>query len=263
MKAYRDETFLNSPNARSIRILAEYLELESRFEKLKLRDTIVFLGSSRTLPRQQAAEELDAAQAGNGDLEAAQLRLHMSRYYEDSRELARRLTEWSKNLEGTDRRFVVCTGGGPGVMSAANQGASEAKGLNIGLNISLPEEQPVNPHVTRQLDFEFHYFFMRKFWFVYLAKAIVVMPGGFGTMDELFEVLTLMQTRKTKRKLPMVLYGNDFWEEVVNFPALVKYGVIDAEDMDLFLRTDSLDEAYAFLVRELTEYALGHPEPTI
>ncbi len=263
MKAYRNDIFLNSPDARSLRILAEYLEPEARFEKLQLRDTIVFLGSARTPPRDQAVAELEAAEAGDGDLGRARTQLEMSGYYEDARELAGRLTEWSKGLEGTDRRFVVCTGGGSGIMEAANRGASEAKGLNIGLNISLPMEQSPNPHITRQLDFDFHYFFMRKFWFVYLAKAIVVMPGGFGTLDELFEVLTLIQTRKTKRRLPVVLYGRKFWDEAVNFDALVRYGTIGREDLDLFERTDSVDEAFAFLVRELTEYALSYPEPAI
>jgi uncharacterized protein (TIGR00730 family) len=161
------------------------------------------------------------------------------------------------------RRFVVCTGGGPGLMEAANRGASEAKGMNVGLSISLPDIEPSNAYVTRSLAFEFHYFFMRKFWFLYLAKAIVVMPGGFGTMDEFFEVITLIQTFKVKKRLPIVLFGTAFWDEVVNFRALVRHGTIGEEDLRLFLRTDSIDEAYDYIVKELTEHALAEPGPSL
>jgi hypothetical protein len=183
----------------------------------------------------------------------------LSQYYEATRELARRLTLWSKELRESGRRFVVCTGGGPGIMEAANRGASEAKGLNIGLKISIPAEGFENPYITRELAFEFHYFFMRKFWFAYLAKAVVVMPGGFGTLDEMFEVLTLIQTLKMKKKLPIVLFGTEFWKDVINFEALADYGTIDMKDIGLFFRTDSVDEAYDFIVRELTEHALQQP----
>ena len=187
----------------------------------------------------------------------------MSRYYEDSRALARRLTEWSKGLKGSDRRFVVCTGGGPGIMEAGNRGASEARGMNVGLAISLPINEFANSYITKELAFEFHYFFMRKFWFTYLAKAIVVMPGGFGTLDELFEVLTLIQTLKIKKRMPIVLFGTSFWDEVIGFEALVKYGTIDREDLDLFFRTDSVDDAFDFITRELTEHALTSPGATL
>lgn len=263
VKAYRDETFLNSRDARPLRILAEYLEPETRFENLRVRDTIVFLGSTRILPRAVAAAELEAARAGEGDLKKAEMRFRMSRYYEDARDLAKRLTEWSKGLEGKERRFVVCTGGGSGIMEAANRGASEAKGVNVGLNISLPLEQAVNAYVTRQLAFEFHYFFMRKFWFAYLAKAVVVMPGGFGTLDEFFELLTLIQTLKMKKRLPIVLFGTAYWQDVIDLEPLVTYGTIDQDDLDLIFRTDSVDEAYEFITRELTETALASPGPSL
>jgi uncharacterized protein (TIGR00730 family) len=257
VKAYKNETFLSAPDARPLRILAEYLEPQSRFDELRVRDTIVFFGSARIPSREVAAAEVEAAKAGNGNLERAESRLHMSRYYEQTRELAARLTRWSKSLEGTDRRFVVCSGGGPGIMEAANRGASEAKGENIGLNISLPFEQVDNPYITRRLAFEFHYFFMRKYWFSYLAKAMVVMPGGFGTFDEFMEVVTLVQTLKIKKRLPIVLFGMEYWNEVIRFEPMVKYGTISPEDLQLFHRTDSVDDAYDFLVRELETHVLG------
>ena len=211
--------------------LAEYLEPEARFEKLQVSDTIVFFGSARIRSREVAEAELSAAKKGGGDLGAAEMNYKMSRYYENARELAMRLTKWSKSLKSEERRFVICTGGGPGIMEACNRGASEAKGLNIGLTISIPLEEFENPFVTRQLAFEFHYFFMRKFWFTYLAKAVVIMPGG--------------------------------WDEVINLKALVKYGTIDESDLDLFHRTDSVDDAYHFITQELTEHALTAPGPTL
>ncbi|MFQ5785450.1 MAG: LOG family protein [Alphaproteobacteria bacterium] len=264
-KAYKNEAFLNSRDARPIRILAEYLEPVERFEDQRIEDTIVFQGSARIPSREEAEAGLDAARREGGDVARAEMWLRMSRYYEDARELARRLTEWSKGLKTSDgRRFVVCTGGGPGIMEAANRGAAEAKGLNVGLAISLPGVgEPANSYVTHQLAFEFHYFFMRKFWFTYLAKAIVVLPGGFGTLDELFEVLTLIQTLKIKKRMPIVLFGGEFWRDVVDFDALVRYGTISAEDLDLFFTTDSVDDAYDFITRELTEHALGVPGATL
>jgi uncharacterized protein (TIGR00730 family) len=262
VKAYKNEQFLNSPDARALRILAEYLEPYTRFREFQIKDTIVFFGSARLLSREAAEELVRRAEAGDGDLELARRKLKMSRYYEDTRELARRLTEWSKSLEGTERRFVVCSGGGPGIMEAANRGASEAKGENIGLNISLPFEQNDNPHITRKLSLEFHYFFMRKFWFSYLAKAMVVMPGGFGTLDEFMEVVTLVQTLKIKKRLPIVLFGGDYWDRILSFEPMVEAGTISPEDLDLFFRTDSVDEAYDFLVRELRESFLdAEPSP--
>ena len=258
-KAYQNEAFLDHPAARPIRILAEYLEPQKRFEEQRIKDTILFFGSARTLSREQALAELDAAKGANGDVERAEARLHMSRYYEETRELAGRLTEWSKSLKGRGRRFVVCSGGGPGIMEAANRGASEAKGENIGLCISLPFETSNNPYITRKLAFEFHYFFMRKYWFLYLAKAMVIMPGGFGTLDELMEALTLIQTHKMVKRMPIVLYGSDYWGEVINFDTMVKFGLIDASDVDLFHRSDTVDEAFDYITTELGMYALDNP----
>ena len=257
VEAYLKESFLTSSDARPLRILAEYLEPRSRFDHYKIDDTIVFMGSARLISREQAEAEVRAAERGEGDLERAQTRLATSRYYEDARELARRFTEWSKQLEDEERRFVVCTGGGPGIMEAANRGASEAKGLNVGLTISIPLEEFDNRYVTRELSFHFHYFFMRKFWFTYLAKALLVFPGGFGTFDELFEILTLRQTRKMTKHLPIVLFGTQYWDEVVDFEALVRHGTIDRADLQLFHRTDSVDDAYEFVTRELAQHALA------
>ena len=233
IKAYSNQEFLNSKNARALRILAEYLEPKSRFEAHKVEDTIVFFGSARF-------------KEGN-------------RWYEAARQLAFRLTEWSKALPTEERRFVVCTGGGPGIMEAANRGASEAKGKSVGLGISIPIEQTDNPYLTRELGFHFHYFFMRKFWFAYLAKAVIVFPGGFGTLDELMEVVTLVQTKKMKKPMPIVLFGNDYWSEVINFDALVRHGTIDAEDIKIMHRTDSVDEAYDWVTGRLKEFALAKP----
>ena len=263
IKAYLKEPFLTSSDARPLRLLAEYLEPRSRFDHHKIDDTIVFMGSARLISREQAEVELRAAGGGEGNLERARTRLATSRYYEDARELARRLTEWSKELGDEERRFVVCTGGGPGIMEAANRGASEAKGLNVGLTISIPVEEFDNRYVTRELSFHFHYFFMRKFWFAYLAKALLVFPGGFGTLDELFEILTLRQTRKMRKHLTVVLFGTEYWDELIDFEALVRNGMIDREDLNLFHRTDSVDEAYEIVTRELTQYALAERGATL
>jgi uncharacterized protein (TIGR00730 family) len=257
LEAYRDEVFLNSRSARPLRILSEYLEPQSRFEHYRIDDTIVFMGSARLLSREVAEAAVAAAEAGEGDLGQARERLAMSVYYEAARELARRLTEWSKQLNDEERRFVVCTGGGPGIMEAANRGASAARGLNVGLTISIPLEEFDNRFVTRELSFHFHYFFMRKFWFAYLAKAVIVFPGGFGTLDELFEVLTLLQTRKMRKHLPVVLFGSEYWHEVINFDALIRHGMIDATDVRLFHVTDSVDDAFDYLTDHLYEYALA------
>ena len=259
LKAYENEKFLASKDARGLRILAEYMEPEARFEEFQVRDTVVFFGSARFIPREDAEKKLETAREHGGETAAAERDLETSAYYEAARELAHRLTEWSKNLEGEDCRFIVCSGGGPGIMEAANRGASEAAGINAGLNISLPQEQTDNPYITRELNFEFHYFFMRKFWFVYLAKAIIIFPGGFGTMDEFFEVMTLMQTKKLTKPIPIVLYGKEFWDDVLDMEALVRHGTIDAADLDLFFETDSVDEAFDFITTELIEKSLGTP----
>lgn len=238
--AYKNERFLESSSARSIRILSEYLEPLEHFRKEKIHDTIVFFGSARI--------------EDHGP---------MGRYYQDARELSRRLTLWSDSIQNSSRRFVVCTGGGPGLMEAANRGAHDAGGKNIGLNIGLPFEQRPNPYITPELAFEFHYFFMRKFWFAYLAKALVVFPGGFGTLDELTEILTLAQTRKLEKKIVILLYGTAFWKEILNMDALVKHGVISADDLHLFDYADDPDSAQQILVDGLTRYYLQpeHPLP--
>jgi hypothetical protein len=257
VKAYHKESFLNSREARPLRILAEYLEPRNRFDQHQIDDTIVFMGSARLVSREQATAELSAAGQDPDACQRARMRVAMSRYYEDARELAYRLTEWSKKLEAEGQRFVVCTGGGPGIMEAANRGASEANGLNVGLTISIPVEEFDNRYVTRELSFHFHYFFMRKFWFAYLAKALLVFPGGFGTLDEMFEILTLRQTRKMRKHLAIVLFGTEYWDEVINFEALIRHGTIDRDDLQLFHRTDSVDEAFEIVTRHLTEYALA------
>jgi uncharacterized protein (TIGR00730 family) len=261
-KAYQDPDFLNSRDARALRILSEYLEPKSRFDHHKVDDTIVFMGSARIKSR-EAAEEMLRKAKGEKDRERAQMALRMSAYYEAARELASRLTKWSKELDHVERRFVVCTGGGPGIMEAANRGAAEAKGLNVGLTISLPAEEFDNPYVTRELAFHFHYFFMRKFWFSYLAKAVIVFPGGYGTLDELFELLTLVQTRKMSKPMPIVLFGTEYWREVIDFDALARHGTIDAKDIELMHRTDSVDDAYEWIVRQLAEKALAQPGATL
>jgi len=262
-KAYANARFLNSGDARPLRILAEYLEPASRFERLSVADTVVFMGSARTSSPEQARGELESAPSGSPERERAEQRLAMSRYYEAARQLAFQLTEWSKQLPQDARRFVVCTGGGPGIMEAASRGASEARGLNVGLTISIPVEEYVNRFITRELALEFHYFFMRKFWFVYLAKAVIIFPGGFGTLDELFEILTLLQTHKLRKRLPVVLFGTEYWTEVINFDALVKYGTIDEHDLSFILRTDSVDEAFQYVTTELARYSMEKPGATL
>lgn len=261
-KAYKNLSFLNSPDARHIRVLCEFVEPRSRFQKLRVRDTIVFFGSARTLPPEEAEVQLqtarealeaeamptDAAQAAVTRAERALLH---AQYYQDAVDLAARLTHWNAELPKSGYRFMICSGGGPGIMEAANRGAHEAGGKSVALNISLPFEQAGNPYQTPELAFEFHYFFVRKFWFVYLAKAFVVFPGGFGTMDELFEVLTLVQTEKSAKPMPIVLYGKQYWEDVLNFQALVDWGTISETDLDLFHVCDSVDEAFDYLTDRL------------
>lgn len=259
--------FINSPDARVIRILAEFLEPMYRFQREDITDTIVFFGSARTKELIQAEKELAALQESSrksaegpdqelsAKLSMAENQVFMSRYYEDAVELAARLTAWSKNLE-SKHRFVVSSGGGPGMMEAANRGALKAGGKSIGLNISIPMEQFSNPYITPELNFEFHYFFIRKFWFVYLAKGLVIFPGGFGTLDELFEVLTLIQTEKIKKQLPIVIYGTKYWDQVINFDALVKYGTVSKTDLDLIKFCDTVDEAFAYLKDKLTRLYL-------
>jgi len=262
-KAYHNEAFLNSRDARTVRILSEYLEPEARFERLGVKGTVVFFGSARIPSPEEAKEALARAEGGDGDVARARSGVEMSHYYACARELSARLSRWASELEGQHARFVVCTGGGPGIMEAANRGARDAGALSIGLTISIPRKEFENTYVSPELAFQFHYFFMRKFWFTYLAKAVVVMPGGFGTFDELFEIMTLIQTLKMKKRLPVVLFGREFWDEALSLEALVKWGTIDASDPDLFYRTDSTDEAFEFLTRELADHAMARNGPSL
>lgn len=265
-KAYKNPDFLNSPQARIIRILAEYIEPESRFRKYHIEDTIVFFGSARILSPEEAREQLNQVEQEiennetlTGELKErlrlAEIGIKTSVYYQEAVNLASMLTRWSKELysqkKSQGRRFIVSSGGGPGIMEAANRGASEANGYSIGLNISLPFEQEPNPYISKELMFEFHYFFIRKFWFVYLAKALVIFPGGFGTIDEMMELLTLVQTEKTKKNMTIVLFGTDYWKQMINFQGLVDWGMISPEDMDLFHYADSAEEAFEYLKTEL------------
>jgi uncharacterized protein (TIGR00730 family) len=267
VKAYKNLEFLNSPDARTIRILAEFLEPMRRFKKEKIEDTIVFFGSARTKSLQDATSKMarleeriakDGAKVNSAlqeELEFARNQVFLARYYEDAVELSRRLTEWSKGLNSV-HRFVVCSGGGPGMMEAANKGAFEAGGKSVGLSISLPMEESANPFITPELSLEFHYFFMRKFWFIYLAKALVIFPGGFGTLDELFETLTLIQTGKVLKKMPILIYGTEYWNRIINFANMAKYGVISKTDLDLIHFCDSVDDAFDYLKKELTRLYL-------
>jgi uncharacterized protein (TIGR00730 family) len=231
---YLNEKFMNSPDARSLRLLAEYLEPLGVLRREKIRDTVVFFGSARI--------KEDSP---------------LGKYYTEARTLAKLVTEWARQFIDDSYRFVVCSGGGPGIMEAANRGAADAQGKNIGLNIGLPFEQFPNPYITPELSFEFHYFFMRKFWFAYPAKALVVFPGGFGTMDEMFEILTLVQTQKLAKKITVLLYGSEYWKEILNFDALVKWGTISKEDLNLFQYADDPAGAFELLKQGL----LAHAQP--
>ncbi len=235
--AYLNESFLESPDARPLRMVSEYLEPLSHFREEMIQDTIVFFGSARIRE--------------DGPL---------GQYYRDARSLARMLTEWSSGIDTTANRFVICSGGGPGIMEAANRGAHDAGGKTVGLNIGLPFEQRPNPYITPELSFEFHYFFMRKFWFAYMAKALVVFPGGFGTLDEMTEILTLAQTRKLESRMQVVLYGSKYWKEILNFDALVRYGMISAADLNLFQYADDPESALGLLKDHLTRQYL-QPQP--
>ena len=264
--AYQNEPFLNSPDGRILRLLSEYSEPLSRFRREQIQDTVVFFGSARIHSHDNASRLLtdargvqDSAQQVNS-LKRAEAAVDMARYYEDARRLARLLTEWSTQIPAKRHRFVVTTGGGPGIMEAANLGAHEAGGKTIGLNINLPFEQNPNSYITPSLNFEFHYFFMRKFWFAYLAKALVIFPGGFGTLDELFEILTLAQTEKLAKKIVVVIYGSSYWKKIINFDAMVDAGVIAVPDLDLFKMSDSPEESFEFLKDGLTKYHLGQQQ---
>jgi len=279
--AYENRDFINSPDGRLFRMMAEYSEPMARFRRERIEDTVVFFGSARfhaldeasralellentgsttpAPPHEQPArqDEVERGEATALKLQLAESAVEMARYYEDARKLAHMLTAWSKTLPGRRHRFVVTSGGGPGIMEAANRGAYEAGGKSIGLNIKLPFEQYPNPYITPALNFEFHYFFMRKYWFAYLAKALVVFPGGFGTLDELFELLTLSQTNKLAKKIPIFIYGPDYWKNVINLNLLAEKGAIAMKDRDLFRYVDTPEEAFEQLKAALTEHHLG------
>jgi uncharacterized protein (TIGR00730 family) len=279
--AYENPAFLNSSDGRMIRIVSEYLEPLARFRREQIQDTVVFFGSARFRGRDEAdhalellentgsarpapreeqparAHEIAEGHATELQRKRAVAAVEMARYYEDARRLAQLLTRWAKTIPSRKHRFVVTSGGGPGIMEAANRGAWEAGGKTIGLNIRLPFEQAPNPYITPSLNFEFHYFFMRKLWFAYLAKALVVFPGGFGTLDEMFEILTLTQTQKLAKKMTVVVYGTEYWKRVFNLDALVDTGAISPKDLELFQPADTPEEAFEILRRGLTENHLA------
>ncbi len=271
--AYRDGRFMESSDARTLRIGAEYLEPQARLQKAGVLNTIVFFGSARILPQDVAQARLTSLETENAtrpvppeNLRAAQTAVQMSRYYEEARRLARLITEWSISLKRGNHFLVVCSGGGPGIMEAANRGASEAGGLSIGLNIKLPFEQKSNPYVSPSLNFIFKYFFMRKLWFAQPARALIVFPGGYGTMDELWEFVTLLQTRKMGHQAFILMYGSDYWKRLVNFDFLVESGTVSEEDLRLLRFVDSPEQALAVIKQKLRRNramraALRHPFP--
>ena len=279
--AYENTAFLNSADGRLIRIVSEFLEPLARFRREQIQDTVVFFGSARFRGREEADHALEllentgstqpapkdeqpakAGEIASGRATVLQLKravaaVEMARYYEDARRLAHLLTQWAKTIPSRKHRFVVTSGGGPGIMEAANRGAYEAGGKTIGMNILLPFEQAPNPYITPSLNFEFHYFFMRKLWFAYLAKALVVFPGGFGTLDEMFEILTLTQTQKVSKKITVLIYGPEYWKRVFNLEALVDTGAISPKDLELFQYVDSPEQAFEMLKKGLTENYLA------
>lgn len=283
--AYEDAAYVNSPDGRILRILAEYMKPLAHFRRERIQDTVVFFGSARFRPLDEASRMLELLDStgssklapaeeqpatpedlASGNVSTlrrsrAEAAVEMARYYEDARKLAYMLTEWSLGLKSRRHRFVVTSGGGPGIMEAANRGANEAGGKTIGLNIRLPFEQSPNPYVTPSLSLEFHYFFMRKYWFAYLAKALVVFPGGFGTLDEMFELLTLAQTRKLAKEMTIVVYGSRYWKDVLNLGVLVEKGTIAPGDVELFQFADTPEDAFALLRDGLTRNHLDAKKP--
>ncbi len=284
--AYENEEFLNSPDGRLLRIMAEYSEPMARFRRERIQDTVVFFGSARfhaldeahaqlrllantgsqelAPPEEQPArpEELGDGNTTALQRKRAEAAVEMAQYYEDARTLARRMATWAKKLPGRRHRFVVTSGGGPGIMEAANRGAWEAGAKTIGLNIVLPFEQVPNRYITPELNFNFHYFFMRKYWFAYLAKALIVFPGGFGTLDEMFELLTLDQTGKLAKKITVILYGSEYWKSVIDMDLLADKGAISPKDCDLFQFADTPEEAFHLLTEGLTQHYLGEKPDT-
>lgn len=258
---YYNKEFLGSPDGRSVRLLSEYYGPFQRFKRNNIQDTVVFFGSARLKSKEDATAALNNAPKNISKKKKKILEtdLDMSFYYESARELSYKMTKWSKKLKYKKKRFIVTSGGGPGIMEAANRGATEAKGLAVGLSISLPFEKSGNEWISDDLEINFHYFFMRKFWFLYLAKAMVVWPGGFGTLDEVMEALTLIQTKKLRKKIPIVLFDSHFWNKVVNWDFLVEKGVISKSDLDLFHISDSVDDAYKYLTKKIRATHLSGP----
>lgn len=271
--AYRNERFMDSADARTLRITAEYLEPQVRLRRAGVQNTVVFFGSSRVLPHDVAREKLSELMTRSrcgglpptlDEMRSARMALKMSHYYEAAREVARLITKWSLELKNGKHFLVVCSGGGPGIMEAANRGAKEAGGVSIGFNIRLPEEQSSNPYITPELSFLFRYFFMRKLWFAQPSRAIIVFPGGFGTMDEMWEFLTLMQTHKMGHRSTILLYGSRFWKKAINFDWLREAGTVSGEESKLIRFVDSPHEAFetvkAKLVHQLRlKPVLRHP----
>lgn len=266
-KAYRNEHFLNSHEARAIRVQCELIEPERRLLENEVNHTLVFFGSARSKDPDVAQKELEhlledlPSETERSPEQVDKVRkaeqvVRLSKYYGEAVELSKMLTEWSLKIRDADQQFLVCSGGGPGIMEAANKGAHEAGGKSIGLGISLPFEQGVNEFASPELSFEFHYFFVRKFYFLYHAKALIVFPGGFGTMDELFETLTLIQTQKLGKKIPIVLYGKDFWEGLINFEKYAEWGVISPGDLELFQIVDDVQTAYDLVLEGIKPYYL-------
>jgi len=266
LPAYNNLEFINSPDARLIRVMCEFLEPMRRFRKMAVRDTIVFFGSARTLTpevakknykdlQQKIRKQKNPPRALLQQLESAKIQLDTSKYYEDAVQLAYLLTRWSKTLSD-GKRFLICSGGGPGIMEAANRGAKKAGGPSLGFNITLPHEQAPNPYISPELSFDFHYFFVRKFWFAYLAKALIIFPGGYGTLDEFFEMITLIQTRKIEKALPIIIYGTEYWKEVINFDTMLRNQMISPEDLKLIQFADTPEFAFDFLKKELTKHYL-------
>lgn len=262
-KAYRNNDFLNSTAARHIRVQCELLEPFYRFKNQAVNNSIVFFGSARIQPIATIEQKLKTLENESGGADLSDERaflegqLKVSKYYEDARILSKELTQWSMDAHAPEERYYICSGGGPGIMEAANRGANEAGGRSIGLGISLPFESSNNPYIPQELNFEFHYFFIRKYWFLYPAKAIVVFPGGFGTMDELFEVLTLIQTQKITKKMPIILYGADFWDDLINFDKFKKWGVISPGDTDLFSIIGDVQTAKQKIIQDLAKYKIS------
>jgi uncharacterized protein (TIGR00730 family) len=262
---YEDPSFMESLQARPLRILAEYLDPLARLRQENIGDTIVMFGSARVQSREKSLANLHAIQKRAPQKRSAEWRtkitaarslVQMSRYYEDARELSRRITSWAMTLGIEPRRFVICSGGGPGIMEAANRGASEARGPSVGLSIQLPHEQSSNPYISPELNFYFHYFFMRKLWFAQMAKALIVFPGGFGTMDELWEMLTLLQTNKLSSHHLILIYGREYWDKVVNWRHMVRTGMINQKEYKLLQFADSVDEAFDHVRRDLEAHHL-------